>query len=323
MEILTSPECKNDLQEKTGHKNDHETRGETLFSHECSTTDTTEDSIAILLPPDLADFSSIEDPELPETTIKMIACPICKNGLQAIGKKLFCKECSVTYTTEDGIPILLPPAIDDSSLNEDMESPETKVKKYYIGKEKYDWVTDVRYPEKLFHDAREREIVKFIKRHGHGQRFLDLGCGTGLITRHIDFEYVLAMDINRWAIGKAKSRVSPNVSFVVGDIENIPLTSNTFDMVTCTDVLEHLSNPCQALHEIHRTMKDGATFIGTVPSRNLIWNFRNFITTTCPVSEPFHHNYNLSEIKALLSIFDSVRLHRCASGLEWLFTARK
>jgi ubiquinone/menaquinone biosynthesis C-methylase UbiE/uncharacterized protein YbaR (Trm112 family) len=274
-------------------------------------------------------LASIRDNEM--DIMEMIACPVCKGALQskvsqqngARGEQLFCLTCSHTYAIEDGIPDLLPPHLNGSGSMADTELSEKEVKKYYIEKERYDWVTDTKYPEKLFHILREREIVKYIKRHARGERFLDLGCGTGFITRHIDFEYVLGMDINRWAIEKARSHVPGNVRFVVGDVENIPLASNAFDMVVCTDVLEHLLNPGKALREIYRTMRDGAILIGTVPSKNPVWNFRNIITTTCPVSEPFHHNYNLVELKAMLTDFNSVKIHRGALGLEWFFTAKK
>jgi ubiquinone/menaquinone biosynthesis C-methylase UbiE len=200
---------------------------------------------------------------------------------------------------------------------------EEAVKGYYIGTERYDWVVDTKYPEKFFHILRERAIVNNIKKYARGRVGLDLGCGTGLITRHIDLEYTVGLDLNLWAIAKAGSHVKKGVQFVVGDAENLPLASDTFDVVVCTDVLEHLLEPQKAVSDIFRVLKTGGVLVGTVPSKNLVWKYRKAITTTCPVCEPFHNNFSKREVKILLRDFDIMRINRGALGLEWLFAVRK
>jgi ubiquinone/menaquinone biosynthesis C-methylase UbiE len=200
---------------------------------------------------------------------------------------------------------------------------EKQVKKYYIDVERYDWVTDTKYPEKLFHIWREIEIVKRVNGYGSGAAILDVGCGTGLITRHIIGNRIVALDINQWAVKRAKLHISNKVEFIVGDAENIPIAANTFDIVVCTDVLEHLLNPARALREISRVMNTRAMLIGEVPSRNLIWKFREYITTTCPVSEPFHHNYSVSELESLLDDFRIISIRPSVFGLELAFIVQK
>ena len=199
---------------------------------------------------------------------------------------------------------------------------EEEVKRYYIETERYDWVTDIKYPEKLFHILRERGIANNITKYGSGERILDLGCGTGLITRHVNCREIIALDINQWAVKKAKSRLE-HIKFVVGDAENLPFKSDSFDIIICTDVLEHLLNPKQSLQELHRVMKSGAKLIGTVPSKNIIWKYRKLLTTTCPVSEPFHNNYNISELKSLLANFSIIKIRYGAFGLELFFIGSK
>jgi len=205
----------------------------------------------------------------------------------------------------------------------DTELNERAIKRYYIEIERYDWITDTKYPEKLFHIRREQGIIKWVNKYGYKANILDVGCGTGLITRHIDSACVVALDINQWAVRRVKAHISDGVECVVGDAENLPLTSSIFDMVICTDVLEHLPNPRSTLKEIFRVMKVGAVLIGEVPSRNLIWKFRRYLTTTCPISEPFHHNYSIIDLKLLLSDFTIVTIRRSAFGLELLFVVQK
>ena len=51
----------------------------------------------------------------------------------------------------------------------------------------------------------------------------------------------------------------------VCDITDIPVGDNFFDVVICTEVLEHLPNPIAALQELSRVTKSGGKLIVTAP----------------------------------------------------------
>lgn len=42
---------------------------------------------------------------------------------------------------------------------------------------------------------------------------------------------------------------------IIGDIHNMPISSESFDAVLCSSVLEHVYNPIQAMSELHRILK--------------------------------------------------------------------
>ena len=48
-------------------------------------------------------------------------------------------------------------------------------------------------------------------------------------------------------------------------IDALPFQSEFFDLVICTSVLEHLPNPQEVIHELHRILKYGGTLIGYTP----------------------------------------------------------
>jgi SAM-dependent methyltransferase len=54
----------------------------------------------------------------------------------------------------------------------------------------------------------------------------------------------------------------------VGYSQSIPYADNNFDTVIMTEVLEHLSDDVikQTLEEVHRVLRSGGRFIGTVPA---------------------------------------------------------
>jgi ubiquinone/menaquinone biosynthesis C-methylase UbiE len=179
---------------------------------------------------------------------------------------------------------------------------EGSVKRYYVAGEFYDWVTDPRALERIFHWGRSTVAKRLIRRLGRSQLALDIGCGTGLITRFIRSSQIVGVDINRWNLDKAKKRI-PHADFVQCDVEHLPFRNGLADLAVCTEVVEHLYAPSRALREISRVMRPNAIFIGSVPSSNPLWRFRNLLSVTHPQSEPFHNNFSKAQLKALLSKF--------------------
>ncbi len=49
------------------------------------------------------------------------------------------------------------------------------------------------------------------------------------------------------------------------DLHDIPLEDNSFDVVFCNHVMEHVDDPIQCMKELHRVMKPGAWAIMQVP----------------------------------------------------------
>ncbi|MFP4486353.1 MAG: class I SAM-dependent methyltransferase [Campylobacterales bacterium] len=52
---------------------------------------------------------------------------------------------------------------------------------------------------------------------------------------------------------------------IVSDITSIPVENESFDVIICTEVLEHLPDPILALKEFHRILKNNGELIITAP----------------------------------------------------------
>jgi ubiquinone/menaquinone biosynthesis C-methylase UbiE len=211
-------------------------------------------------------------------------------------------------------------------MHNDYSELQSEVKRYYQQIERYDWVNDTKYPEKLFHILRANKVVSIVNKYTANDHvnILDVGCGTGLITRKLNSPHITALDINPWALERARLNVkNDNVNFVLGDAEELPFSDGQFDIVVCTEMLEHIVRPDLALECIYRILKPEALLIGSVPSKNVIWKLRKTITSTSPVQEPFHNNYNIKEFKSLLSHFDILKIWYCIFGLTIVFIAQK
>ncbi len=104
-----------------------------------------------------------------------------------------------------------------------------------------------------------------------GNTILDLGCGRGRqaiqLTKTVGKNgKVVGLDLTLEMIEKARSaNTFENVSFVQGDIENLPFENNIFDLVYSNCVINHSIRKRQVFSEIFRVLKkDGHFLIGDV-----------------------------------------------------------
>lgn len=100
-----------------------------------------------------------------------------------------------------------------------------------------------------------------------GMYILDIGCGTGAITKGIaDITgvqgKVIGIDSNPALIKQAMQNYKhiPGLHFQVGDIYQLPFTES-FDIVTCSRVLQWLSHPLDAMKEMMKATKDGGKIL--------------------------------------------------------------
>lgn len=87
---------------------------------------------------------------------------------------------------------------------------------------------------------------------------LELGCSAGGMT-HLFAKYfkkIVAVDIDIKAIEIAKSsNKDKNVLFQLSDALNLPFNDQSFDLVICNHVYEHVPSAQKMMKEIHRVLK--------------------------------------------------------------------
>jgi len=123
---------------------------------------------------------------------------------------------------------------------------------------KYDKSILQRVVFNLSHDMFFSEMIPFLKKDA---KILDVGCGTGKlafrlsnITKGVEIHGV---DLSKDMIKKAKAKLGGEpIEFKVGDVENLPYETNTFDIITCSHSFHHYPNQKKAISEMHRVLKD-------------------------------------------------------------------
>jgi ubiquinone/menaquinone biosynthesis C-methylase UbiE len=87
---------------------------------------------------------------------------------------------------------------------------------------------------------------------------LDVGCGEGFTLDRLQKEKIgkvyVGIEADDAAIELGK-KLYPKLDIKKGDIYKLPYKSNSFDLVICTEVLEHLVEPKKAYRELLRVSK--------------------------------------------------------------------
>jgi SAM-dependent methyltransferase len=111
-----------------------------------------------------------------------------------------------------------------------------------------------------------------------GHKILDIGCGSG---RHVcaayQFPEVIAVgaDLSIEDLAEAKKRLEFHErlgahgdgiwALSAADITCLPFKDNFFDLVICSEVLEHIADHQKAAHEVIRVLKPGRNLVVSVP----------------------------------------------------------
>lgn len=135
---------------------------------------------------------------------------------------------------------------------------------------------------------------KYVPPGKPGDRALDIGCRIGVQTRWLeDHGYeVTSGDVE--VVFDRAMKLDANDPF--------PFESDTFDLVWCSEVIEHLRDPASSVSEMRRVLKPGGTLIITTPNSGA-WFFRAAALVGLPparVQHPGHiHFFDESDMRSL------------------------
>ncbi len=135
------------------------------------------------------------------------------------------------------------------------------------------WSDDIRWVRTLKNLVPGR--LKWFDKHTdwQGKTVLDLGCAGGFMAEAIARKggRVTGIDPAQDAIEAAKHHAADSdldITYDVGVGEEMPYPDDSFDIVVCVDVLEHVRDLTQVLAEVARVLKPGGKFLYDTINRN-------------------------------------------------------
>ena len=91
------------------------------------------------------------------------------------------------------------------------------------------------------------------------QSVLDAGCGEGFVTSYLARQNpalrLTGVDLNKEAIAYAQDHFGDLAHFRTGSLYKLPFSDNAFDLIVCSEVLEHLDDTDRALSELKRVAR--------------------------------------------------------------------
>ncbi len=113
----------------------------------------------------------------------------------------------------------------------------------------------------------ERRRTLLLAEARPGERVLDLGCGAGRFLAALGEAGAepVGVEIAQAAVDRARTNVPGADVRLLLDDAVIPAGHGEFDLVWCSEVLEHIPDVSEALHEVRRVLKPGGRLLLTVP----------------------------------------------------------
>lgn len=149
-------------------------------------------------------------------------------------------------------------------------------------------------------------VVEAVRRHVPAGRVLDVGCGIGETLAGLapleELE-LFGVEYSQATLARAAKRVGARARLQDGTATSLPFEDQSFEGITCVEVLEHIEADGRALSEFRRVLKPGGILVLTVPSRHWFPAYKRLIG--------HHRHYDRTTLERLMS----------AAGLEvveWL-----
>lgn len=169
---------------------------------------------------------------------------------------------------------------------------------------------------------RGMKIIKVIEKYtslSH-KKVLDIGCATAGIS--IAFAKrdarIVGLDITRRVSLMAKRRTyeeGVNVPLLLADGENMPFFNESFEIVVCNNIIEHVPHPKKLVDEIERVLKPGGILFLSAPNK---------ISPISILSDPHYNLFGVSLLPPKISDFYVTAVRKRAksgkSGLWYMPT---
>src|SRR3989339_239987 len=156
----------------------------------------------------------------------------------------------------------------------------------------------------------------FIKKDVSRNKLLNLGGGTGQVSKiyeSLGFE-VYNVDIEEKNIDKK------HIQFDLNSTDHLPYQDNYFDVIVCSEIIEHIENPWKLFRDVKKHLKESGLFVLTTPNiqssfSKLKFLFLGYFHWFTPNCFSFHINPIFKwEVELIANKYDFKLEKICGSG---------
>lgn len=114
--------------------------------------------------------------------------------------------------------------------------------------------------------GRWRRHAQILNRYKQSGTLLDLGCSSGVFLESLKGLPWRLYGVELSSDAAEKARLRTGAEVFAGDVAHAPFQPNTFDAITCFDVLEHMHHPREVLVKVREWLKPGGVFYTFLPN---------------------------------------------------------
>ena len=144
------------------------------------------------------------------------------------------------------------------------DNPKDRGRYYESISREWDSWMDAQELRKRLRIVFERQLAR---EEVQGRRVLDAGCGTGHFSRVLSGwgAELVSLDVGEGLLSEVLKKCRTRA--VEGTVLDLPFSDGEFEIVLCTEVIEHTPDPRAAVAELCRVLAPGGTLLLTVPNR--------------------------------------------------------
>ena len=170
-----------------------------------------------------------------------------------------------------------------------------------------------RYDDELWElvpDGRRapRDLAAWVGSLDPARHALDLGCGDGAVSAAVHAERLTLADVSALALARARARLPAADAVELEPDAPFPFADGTFDLVVCTETVEHVRDLQLFLSEVRRVLDPRGRLAVTTPAN------RRLIPAPDPLSPHLRHLTKGSLRRLLEQMGFEVRLLRRRGG---------
>lgn len=133
---------------------------------------------------------------------------------------------------------------------------------------RYDLINDI--ISLRIHKKWKQKIIFLVKKISFKKKILDVACGTGdmciLLANNLQKCKIIGLDISDCMINIGKKKIlyyglEKKIKLIKSNVENIPFTSNYFDVITISFGIRNFEKIYNSLQEIYRVLKPGGSIL--------------------------------------------------------------
>jgi 2-polyprenyl-3-methyl-5-hydroxy-6-metoxy-1,4-benzoquinol methylase len=105
-----------------------------------------------------------------------------------------------------------------------------------------------------------------------GRRVLDAGCGTAYGSAMLAAgaaTSVVGVDRAESVLASVRGDMPDNVELATADLRELPFNDDSFDLVVCFEVIEHIAEPGAVLDELTRVLEPNGILLVSSPNRGI------------------------------------------------------